>query len=98
MSDWSIQQARDVYHIAQWSDGFFDIGERGTLRAYPNTLREQANIDLYDLAQKIKEDGIPFPVLVRFTDILRKRIQGLNDAFLHAIKDHDYKGSFISAY
>src|SRR5690242_19100518 len=98
MTDWSIQHARDIYHIAQWSDGFFDIGEQGTLRAHPNTLSDPANIDLYDLAQTLKEAKIPFPILVRFTDILRKRIQSLNDAFLKAIKDHDYKGSYISAY
>lgn len=98
MNDWSVQQARDVYHVAQWSDGFFDIGERGTLQAYPNTVREGVNIDLFELAQKIKEDGIPFPVLVRFTDILRKRIQGLNHSFERAIKDHDYQGHYISAY
>lgn len=98
MTDWSVQQARDIYHIAQWSDGFFDICERGRLRAYPNTLRDQANIDLYDLSQKIKDAGISLPVLVRFTDILRKRIQSLHEAFIQAMKDHDYQGEYISAY
>ncbi len=98
MSDWSIQQARDIYHIAQWSDGFFDIGEHGTLQAYPNASREQKSIDLYELAQTIKNSGTPFPVLVRFPGILRKRVQTLHDAFTAAIKDHDYRGNYISAY
>ncbi len=98
MSDWSIQQARDIYHITQWSDGFFDIGERGTLQAYPTASRDQASIDLFELAETIKKSGTSFPVLVRFTDILRKRIQTLNEAFTQAIKDHDYRGSYISAY
>ncbi len=98
MSDWSIQQARDIYHVAQWSDGFFDIGEQGTLKAYPNTLRDPSCIDLNELAKTIKESGIPFPVLVRFTDILRKRIQTLNEAFTRAIKEHDYQGGYVSAY
>ncbi len=98
MNNWSIQQARDIYHIAQWSDGFFDIGERGTLQAYPNASREQGSIDLYDLAETIKHSGTSFPVLVRFTDILTKRIQTLHEAFATAIKDHDYRGDYISAY
>lgn len=98
MTDWSVQQARDTYHVAQWSDGFFDIGERGTIRAYPNGLRDQTNIDLFDLAQNIKEAGIPFPVLVRFTDILKKRIQTLNDAFIQAIQANNYQGTYTSAY
>ena len=98
MNNWSYQQARDIYHVAQWSDGFFDICEQGTLRAYPNGLRDQASIDLFELAQTIKDAGLSFPVLVRFTDILRKRIQHLNDAFVHAIKTSHYQNTYISAY
>jgi len=98
MNKWSIQQARDIYHIAQWSEGFFDIGEQGTLQACPHGSREQSTIDLYDLAQQIKNAGTSFPVLVRFTDILRKRIQTLHEAFAQAIRDHDYQGSYISVY
>lgn len=98
MSDWSIQQARDIYHIAQWSDGFFDIGENGTLQAYPSASRDLGSIDLFELAQNIKDSGISLPVLVRFTDILRKRIQTLHEAFSKAIKDHEYRGDYISVY
>ncbi|HSW68716.1 MAG TPA: biosynthetic arginine decarboxylase [Gammaproteobacteria bacterium] len=98
MSDWSIQQARDIYHILQWSDGFFDIGERGTLQAFPHASRDQASIDLCELAETIKNSGTSFPVLVRFTDILHQRIQTLHDAFAKAIKDHDYRANYISAY
>jgi arginine decarboxylase len=98
MTDWSIQQARDIYHISQWSDGFFDISERGTLLAYPTASREQASIDLYELAETIKNSGTSFPVLVRFTDILRQRIQTLHDAFSKAIKDHEYRGDYVSVY
>jgi len=97
MSDWSIQQARDIYHIAQWSDGFFDISERVTLQACPNASRE-TSIDLFELADVIKKSGTSFPVLVRFTDILRQRIQTLHEAFERAIRDHEYRGSYISAY
>ena len=98
MKDWSVQQARDIYHIAHWSDGFFDICERGNLRAHPHGSREKASIDLSHLAQSIKDAGFSFPVLVRFTDILRKRIQTLHDAFTNAILNYQYQGSYTSAY
>ena len=98
MAEWSIQQAREMYHVAHWSDGFFDICDHGTLRAFPKGAADQTSIDLYDLAQTISELGIKFPVLLRFTDILHKRIQTLNDAFTNAIKSHDYQGKYLSAY
>ncbi len=97
-TDWSLQQARDLYHVAQWSDGFFDVTEHGTIRAYPNGTRDTAHIDLFELAQHLKSANIPFPVLVRFTDILRKRIQTLHDAFMQAIQETQYQGAYLSAY
>src|SRR3989338_5084603 len=98
MTDWSIKEARDIYHIAQWGDGFFDICERGILRAYPHGSHDEPHVDLLDLAQRIKEAGISFPVLVRFTDILRKRIQLLHDAFLKAIHTCHYQNTYLCVY
>ncbi len=98
MADWSAQQARDAYLVAQWGDGFFDISERGHLQAYPKGAGNSDSIDLVELSQRIKEAGLTFPVLVRFTDILRKRIQTLSEAFLRAIKENDYRGAFTCVY
>jgi arginine decarboxylase len=98
MTDWSIQQARELYHIAHWSDGFFDISESGTVLAYPKGINTQFSIDLHEMTQKISELEIKLPVLLRFTDILHRRVQMLNEAFRQAIKSHDYQGGFLSAY
>jgi arginine decarboxylase len=98
MTEWTIQQAREMYHITNWSDGFFDICEKGRLRAHPNGPSDTAQLDLFELAQTITETGIKTPILLRFTDILRKRIHTLNDAFTNAIKSHEYHGKYLSAY
>lgn len=87
-----------MYHITHWSDGFFDISEQGTILAHPKGLPNLATLDVYQLAQSMRESGINFPILLRFTDILHKRIQTLNEAFNKAIKIHDYKGRYLSAY
>lgn len=98
MTDWSAQHARDAYLVTQWSDGFFDVCERGRMQAYPKGPGSNVKIDLCDLSERIKEAGLSFPVLVRFTDIIQKRIQTLSDAFTRAIKDNDYKGAFTCVY
>lgn len=98
MSEWSVRRARDIYHVAQWSDGFFDISEKGTLCALPQGRDSTASIDLHELTDKIREAGIALPVLVRFPDILRRRIETLNQAFIQAIADHNYSGGYLSAY
>lgn len=98
MADWSIQQAREMYHVAHWSDGYFDVCDKGRLRAYPNGKLHESSIDLHELAGTLAETGVRMPVLLRFTDILRNRIQNLNEAFANAIKEHDYQGKYLSAY
>lgn len=98
MSDWSIQHAKEMYHVSHWSDGFFDISSEGTMRVQPHGLDDAASIDLAQLAAEIIDAGISLPVLIRFTDILKKRIQVLNQVFANAIKSHDYQGKYISAY
>ena len=98
MTEWSSQHARDAYLVAQWSDGFFNICDRGRMQAFPKGPGSGASIDLYELAHRIKEAGLAFPVLVRFTDMLQKRIQVLNEAFLRAIKDNEYRGAFTCVY
>jgi len=35
----SVQSARDVYNIAQWSDSYFDISEEGSLLAFPDGIK-----------------------------------------------------------
>lgn len=98
MAEWSAQHARDAYLVSQWSDGFFDIADNGNLQANPKGAGNNHNIDLVELSNKISEAGLSFPVLVRFTDILRKRIQTLSGAFLNAIKENDYRGAFTCVY
>lgn len=98
MAEWSAQHARDAYLITQWSDGFFNICDRGCLQAFPKGPGTSESIDLDEMASRIKEAGLTFPVLVRFTDILKKRIETLNDAFVRAIKENDYKGAFTCVY
>lgn len=86
MKDWSIAEARKIYNIAHWSGGYFDINEAGHITACPGCDSDQPGIDLYQLSKDIEESGLSFPVLVRFSDILKHRIDTLVSAFSTAIK------------
>lgn len=98
MKDWSIQRSRDLYNIAYWSDGFFDINEAGRVVAYPDGRRGHAGIDLIQLAETMHEAGLTLPILVRFTDILKQRLKRLHDSFAQAITEYGYQGVFKGVY
>ncbi|MEE8321211.1 MAG: biosynthetic arginine decarboxylase, partial [Gammaproteobacteria bacterium] len=95
--DWSIARSRALYHIPGWSDGYFDINDAGHLVVHPQG-KAACVIDIYKLAQDIRREGQPLPVLVRFLDVLKDRIDTLHDAFGSAFQQHNYLGSITSVY
>ena len=85
MKEWSIAEARKTYNIAHWSGGYFGINEAGHVTACPSGGSGQTEIDLYQLSREIRDSGLSFPVLVRFSDILKHRVDRLVFAFTKAI-------------
>jgi arginine decarboxylase len=96
-AEWSITRSRELYHIPAWTGGYFDIAANGHLLAQPAGA-SGPGIDLYQLAQEIRTQGQPWPVLVRFTDILKHRIDTLCSAFTTAIADQNYGGRYTLVY
>jgi arginine decarboxylase len=94
---WDIQQARNLYNIHRWGAGYFDISETGHVVAKP--LREAgASVDLTDVIEEAKARGLKFPVLVRFQDILRHRVESINTAFRSAIAEFNYQGGYRGVF
>jgi arginine decarboxylase len=98
MIGWSIQKARDAYNIAHWSGGYFDINGKGHLVCRPDARTDQAGVDMYELSKEIKSAGLSLPVLVRFSDILRHRVETLCGAFDRAMQANGYRGHYTSVY
>ena len=94
---WSIQDARNLYNIHRWGAEYFDINEAGHVVAKP--LRENgASVDLTDVIEEAKARGLKFPVLIRFQDILRNRVESLNLAFRNAISEFNYQGGYRGVF
>ena len=98
MIGWSIQKARDTYNIAHWSGGYFDINGKGHLVCRPDARAEHPGIDMFELSREIKAAGLSLPVLVRFSDILRHRVETLCGAFDRAMQADGYRGHYTSVY
>ena len=90
-----ITRARRRYAIERWSEGYFDIDERGRLLALPDRERRLAVVDIVEHA---RADGLRLPMLLRFPDILRARVRQLREAFESAIDEHGYGGGYRPVY
>ena len=94
---WSIERSKQLYAIQQWGDGYFSINPKGHVSVRPRRDCD-IDIDLFDIAQALQQQGMNLPVLVRFTDILCDRIARLQQAFDQARNAHDYRGHYTPVY
>src|SRR6185369_2889711 len=94
---WDIQAARNLYNIQSWGARYFDINEAGHVIARP--LQEAgAAVDLTDVIEEAKGRGLKFPLLIRFQDLLRHRVESLNLAFRNSIKEFNYQGNYRGVF
>jgi arginine decarboxylase len=96
--NWTPADARRQYNLPGWSGGYFDVSDAGHLLARPGGQSGTPAIDLRALVDRLHEDGLTLPVLVRFTDILRSQIDRLHGAFTTAMQTHGYDARYTSIY
>ena len=95
---WTLDRARATYGIRGWSEGYFDLNDRGELVARPRRDASGPEIALVDVANAARAQGLSLPVLVRFADILRDRVDTLVNAFTSAMAADGYQGLYTAVY
>jgi arginine decarboxylase len=97
VAPWDIPAARALYNISGWGAKYFDINDAGHVIAMP--LRENgAVVDVTDVIEEAKGRGLKFPVLIRFQDILRDRVEAINQAFAAAIAEFNYQNNYRGVF
>src|SRR5580698_2064081 len=94
---WSIDAARALYNIQRWGAKYFDINDAGHVVAHP--LQENgAPVDITDVIEEAKGRGLRFPLLIRFQDILRHRVEAINLSFRSAITEFNYQAKYRGVF
>ena len=94
---WTVKDSIELYNVGGWGRDFFTINEAGNVEvtpAGPGSLP----IDLKELVDDLRSRGLNLPILIRFSDILRTRVEQLFGAFSQAIAENDYKGAYRGVY
>ncbi|HEX4871139.1 MAG TPA: biosynthetic arginine decarboxylase [Nevskiaceae bacterium] len=96
MTAWKPADAAALYNLPQWSEGYVQVGADGQLGLHP--YRDARRVELHALAQRLPREGLDWPVLLRFTDILRDRVDALTGAFSSVIEEYGYPGRYTAVY
>ncbi|HBN15968.1 MAG TPA: biosynthetic arginine decarboxylase, partial [Pseudohongiella sp.] len=97
-SPWTLDDARELYSVDVWGDGFFSINEHGNVSVRPIEDNPDLRIDINDVVAEALESGSTLPLLVRFQDIISSRVRRLNRKFRDAIAAAGYEGSYRSIF
>ncbi len=94
---WKIDDAVRLYGIHRWGSGYFGVNPEGHVTVHPEGESGSA-IDLVKVAERARERGLHYPLLIRFHDLLRHRVRAINEAFAEAIKSARYKGEYRGVF
>jgi len=94
---WTVKDSLELYNVTGWGRDFFGINDAGHIEVTP-AGPGSPRIDLKELVDDVRSRGLNLPLLIRFSDILRTRVEQLCGSFQQAIAENDYKGTYRGVY
>ncbi len=96
-TDWDLEAANATYNVEGWGSGYFFINTNGNVVARP--LKEDGGaIDILEVVQEARARGLGFPLVIRFQDLLRHRVESVNRAFETAMREFNYRNSYRGVF
>src|SRR2546423_928115 len=97
MKDWDVESAIATYNVDGWGSGYFTVNAEGNVVAKP--LQDNGgSITILDVVNEARSRGLSFPLVIRFQDLLRHRVESVKIAFQNAIAEFDYKGAYRGVF
>jgi arginine decarboxylase len=96
-NEWDVESAIATYNVDRWGNDYFTINGAGNVVARP--LQENGGtIDLLEVVNEARSRGLGFPLVVRFQDLLRHRVESVNRAFQNAMTEFGYKNQYRGVF
>jgi arginine decarboxylase len=94
---WDVARALHTYNIARWGNGYFGVNDAGNMTVRPVQDQGPA-LDMMAVMEEARDRGLTFPLLLRFQDLLRHRVQVLNEEFRAAIAEAGYQAPYRGVF
>lgn len=94
-SEWDTNDATNLYQVEGWGRDFFSINDQGHVEAITDDTNR---IDLKLLCDKLSKKGLRPPLLLRFSDLLKRRMTQIHERFDIACIDAEFNGRYYGVY
>src|SRR5213593_2769414 len=96
-TEWDLESAITTYNVDGWGEGYFTVNSSGNVEAQP-LKNDGGCIDLLEVVNEARARNLGFPLLVRFQDLLRHRVESINRAFQSAIAEFGYLNQYRGVF
>src|SRR5512133_2222639 len=96
-TEWDIESAIATYNVEGWGEGYFTVNSSGNVEAQP-LKNDGGSIDLLEVVNEARARNLGFPLLIRFQDLLRHRVESINRAFQSAISEFGYQNHYRGVF
>src|ERR1700758_5797686 len=94
---WDIESAIATYNVEGWGEGYYTVNSSGNVEARP-LKNDGGSIDLLEVVNEARARNLGFPLLIRFQDLLRHRVESINRAFESAISEFGYQNHYRGVF
>ncbi|XP_072966225.1 arginine decarboxylase-like [Typha angustifolia] len=106
LTPWSTDLSAALYKIEGWGAPYFSVNSAGNVAVRPHgaATRPHQEIDLMKVVKKSSDPkisgglGLQLPLIVRFPDVLKNRLESLQAAFDAAIRSNGYGSHYQGVY
>src|SRR5450631_163416 len=96
-NEWDVDAAIATYNVDGWGAGYFTINQKGNVVVRP--LQELGgSIDILEVVNEARSRGLSFPLVIRFQDLLRHRVESVNRAFQAAMTEFGYRNNYRGVF
>src|SRR5881296_3772840 len=96
-TEWDLESAIATYNVDGWSEGYFTVNSSGNVEAKP--LQDNGgSIDILAVVNEARARNLSFPLLIRFQDLVRHRVESINRAFQSAISEFGYGNQYRGVF
>src|SRR5438128_2385089 len=96
-TEWDVESAIATYNVDRWGGGYFTINSSGNVEARP--LQENGgSIDILEVVNEARSRSLGFPLVIRFQDLLRHRVESVNRAFQTAMSEFGYRNEYRGVF
>jgi arginine decarboxylase len=96
-NDWDVEAAISTYNVDGWGTGYFSVNAAGNAEVRP--LQDKGGaIDILEVVNEARNRGLGFPLVIRFQDLLRHRVESVNCVFKRAIEEFGYKNHYRGVF